>query len=148
MVSLSVYVAMRVLHLTTAGVWAGWTVFMAALVVPAARDERLDAGAVTLLTHRFTRFSQVAPLVMLITGGYMMSRAYADTSPLDSGRGTLVVTMVVLWLVLSVTANLAGIRLERRTDSLGVKEAAGNQRALFAVAAVVSLSLLLVGGWL
>lgn len=148
MVTLSTFVAMRVIHLMTAGVWAGWTVFMAALVLPAARKGFLDGRAVNWLTHRFARFSQAAPLVMLATGGYMMSEAYVGTSFFDGGRGTLVVTMVALWFLLSVTTNLASKRLETRTESLGATEAAGSQRALFSLSAVIALSLLLVGGWL
>lgn len=92
----TIYTLMDILHLVVAGVWAGWTVFMAALVVPAARDGRLGTDALGWITGWFVRVSQAAPVIMLITGGYMVSQGAITGTPLDSLRGQHVVTMVIL----------------------------------------------------
>ena len=142
------YTLMNVLHLTVAGVWAGWTVFMAVLVVPAARDGDLDGAALDRLTSGFARFSQIAPLVMLLTGGYMASQGLVADSLLTSLRGQLVVTMVVLWLALSALSNVASRRLATGIESIGVDRSADAVSTTFSAAGVVALALLLVGGWL
>ena len=144
----SIYTLMNVLHLMVAGVWAGWTVFMAALVVPAARDGDLDGTALDRLTAGFGRFSQVAPLVMLLTGGYMASRGVVTDSLLASLRGQLIVAMVVLWLALSALSNAASQRLTAGIESAGVDRSACDVSVAFSAAGVVALALLLVGGWL
>lgn len=148
MAAVTPYVVMRIVHLTTAGVWAGWTVFMAALVVPAARDGRLGTDAVRWLTRRFTWLSMVAPLVMFLTGMYMVVQGYPPGVLLSSTRGYFVLTMIGLWIVLSVTTNVSGRRLTGRIDARGSKWAANTSSSLFTVAGVVAIALLLVGGWL
>lgn len=144
----TVYTLMDILHVLVGGVWAGWTAFMAALIVPAARDGRLDADALDWLTGRFARFSQIAPVVMLLTGGYMASQGVVTDGPLDSLRGQLVVTMVGLWLVLSVLSNVASRRLVAGVGSDGDEPVARDTAMGFYVAGGVALALLLVGGWL
>lgn len=67
-------VVTRIVHPMTAGVRAGWTVFVAALVVPAARDGRPGPDAVRRLTRRFSLFSKAAPLVALLSGTYVVGR--------------------------------------------------------------------------
>lgn len=144
----TIYTLMDILHVLVAGVWAGWTVFMAVLVVPAARDGRLGADALSWLTGRFTRFSQIAPVIMLLTGGYMASQGVITDAPLDTLQGQLVVTMVVLWVVLSGLSNVASRRLIAGVESGGAEPAARNTAMVFYVAGGVALALLLVGGWL
>lgn len=148
MATATLYAAMRIVHLTTGGVWAGWTVFMAALVVPAARDGRLDADAVTWLCGRFARLSQLAPVVMLLTGMYMVGAGVPTDALLASLRGYLVLTMVGLWLLLSALTVASSRRLTAGVAAVGVERAAAAARAPFAAAGVVALGLLLVGGWL
>lgn len=144
----TVYTLMDILHVLVGSVWAGWTVFMAALIIPAARDGRLDVKALTWLTGRFARFSQIAPILMLLTGGYMVSQGAITDAPLNSLQGQLVVTMVGLWLVLSALSNVASQRLVADTEPGGVELAARNASRSFYVAGGVALALLLVGGWL
>ncbi|WP_306061795.1 hypothetical protein [Natronococcus wangiae] len=143
-----IYALMAILHVIVGGVWTGWTVFMAALIVPAARDGRFDADALSWLTGRFARFSQLAPAIMLLTGGYMASQGIVPDAPLSSLRGQLVVTMVGLWFVLSALSNAASRRLVAGVGSDGVEPAARDSAMVFYVAGGVALALLLVGGWL
>ncbi|MFC4551022.1 MULTISPECIES: CopD family protein [Halorussus] len=121
---------------------------MAALVVPAARDGRLGSSALVGLTERFARFSQVAPLVMLVTGGYMASLTFISDSLLKTTRGQLVLTMVGLWVVLSALTNVASRRLTADVESVGAERSARGASTAFSAAAAVALALLLVGGWI
>ncbi|QLG60258.1 hypothetical protein [Halorarum salinum] len=148
MVTVTLEATMRILHLMTAGIWAGWTVFMAVLVVPGARDGRLDPEALRWLTGQFSLLSKGAPLVTFVTGTYMVGQGYTTDALLYSSRGTLVLTMIGLWLVLSGVTNLSSRRLTGCVDEIGVERAARDARAPFAAAGVVALALLLVGGWL
>lgn len=148
MATVTLSVAMRIVHLMTAGVWAGWTVFMATLVVPAARDGRFDPETLTWLTGRFSLLSTVAPLVVFLTGMYMVGEGYATDTLLTSARGQLVLTMIGLWIVLSALTNLSSRRLIDRTEAIGAREAARNGWTSFALSGVVALGLLSVGGWL
>ena len=148
MATVTLSVAMRIVHLMTAGVWAGWTVFMAAVVVPAARDGRFDPDTLTWLTGRFSLFSKVAPLIMFFTGMYMIGEGYASDTLLTSARGQLVLTMIGLWVALSILTNVPSRRLIHRIEALGVEGAARNGWASFTLAGFVALGLLVVGGLL
>ena len=147
MVDVTPYVVMRIVHLMTAGVWAGWTVFMAALVVPAARDGRIGSDALAWLTSRFALFSKAAPLLMFLTGMYMVGQGYPVDVLLSSARGYLVLTMIGLWIILSALTNVSSRRLAGGIEVAGVERAAKTSWTLFAVAGVVALALLFVGGW-
>ncbi|GKZ15972.1 CopD family protein [Haladaptatus sp. T7] len=140
-------VTMRIVHTLFAGVWAGWTVFMAALVVPAARDGKLGADGIRWMTQQFTRFSSLSSVVLLLTGGFMAGDLYTTETLTGSSRGHLVLTMVVLWLALSGLSHMAGSRLKKNLDA-GAKQAAAGATTLFYVAGVVALGLLVVAGWL
>ncbi|MFC6768839.1 hypothetical protein [Natrinema soli] len=148
MVDLTLYVLMRIMHLMTAGVWAGWTVFMAVLILPAARNGRLGSDALIWLTGRFSLFSKVAPVVMFLTGMYMVGQSYPTDALLGSSRGYLVLSMIGLWLALSALTNVSSRRLVGSVESTDIERAAENASGLFTVAGLVALALLLVGGWL
>ncbi|WP_247002413.1 hypothetical protein [Halosolutus gelatinilyticus] len=148
MATITLYVAMRIVHLLIAGVWTGWTVFMAALVVPAARDGYFDPDTLTWLTTRFSLFSKAAPLIMFFTGMYMIGEGYASDTLLTSFRGQLVLTMIGLWIALSFLTNVSSRRLIDSIETTTVEGATQNGWTSFTLAGVVALGLLVVGGWL
>ncbi|WP_458207601.1 CopD family protein [Haladaptatus sp. NG-SE-30] len=138
-------VTMQVFHTLFAGVWAGWTLFMAALVIPAARDGRLSADALGWMTTRFSRFSMGAALVLFVTGGHLAGTGYSFEYLLNQPRGHLILTMVALWFVLAGLSHMASSRLTKRLDD-GPVQAANANVSLFYAAGVVALGLLLVAG--
>lgn len=139
--------AMETLHTLFAGVWAGWALFVAVLVIPAARSGRLGADALDWLTGQYTRFSTLAAVALFVTGGHLAGTRYTAESLTGSGRGHLVLTMVVLWLVLIGFSHVARARLKRNLSS-GAEAAADGAAAPFYATGVVALALLLVAGWL
>jgi uncharacterized membrane protein len=138
-------VTMRIIHTLFAGVWAGWTVFMAALVVPAARNGKLGADGLRWMTQQFSRFSSLSSLVLLLTGGFMAGNLYTGETLISGSRGHLVLTMVVLWFVLTGLSHMGSSRLKKNLSD-GVPQAAKAATTLFYVAGVVALALLVVAG--
>ncbi|MGM0591040.1 MAG: CopD family protein [Halobacteriota archaeon] len=138
---------MRVLHVVFAGTWAGGTLVMAALVVPAARDGLLRADAVDWMARRFTYLTLASVVVLLLTGGHLAGTLYTFDSLASSGRGHLVLTMVGLWLVLAGLLHVSTRRLTAGLDG-GVEAAARDSQAWFGVSAAVAVALLVVAGLL
>lgn len=130
-------VTIRIIHTLFAGVWTGWTVFMAALVVPAARNGKLGADGLRWMTQQFSRFTSLASVILLLTGGLMAGTLYTTESLPGSSRGHLVLTMVVLWFVLTGLSHVGSSRVKKNLDS-GVPQAAKSATTLFYAAAVVA----------
>lgn len=78
----------------------------------------------------------------------MAGRGYTVASLLNTPRGQLVLTMVGLWVILSVLSNASSQRLAGRVESISVERAARDVSLPFTVASIVALALLVVGGWL
>ncbi len=138
-------VTMRILHTVFAGVWAGWTVGMAALVVPAARNGHIGEDGLRWLTTQFSRFSSLSSLVMLLTGGFLAQKLYPGSSLTGSSRGHLVLTMVVLWFVLTGLAHMSSARVTKNLED-SAKSAAKKATTWFYAAGVVAVCLLIVAG--
>lgn len=139
--------AMVSIHLLFAGLWTGGVVFMVGAVLPAARDGSLSAEALGFLTGRLVTLSRLSALVLLLTGGHMAGTGYTVGSLTGSGRGHLVLTMVVLWFVLAAIVEVGSRKLRGTGSDDGVVAAAA-ARPYFLAAAAVALLLLVDGGLL
>lgn len=148
MVTITAYLVMRMVHQVIAGVWVGATVFMAVLFIPIVRNDHISADGVIWTTNWFGRFSKFAPILMVLTGLYMLSQRYATEALFASVHGVLIVTMILLWIVLSALTNVGSHRLSSRSGTGDVATAAGDVSLIFYGAGVVSLALLCIGGWL
>lgn len=133
-------VAMRVIHLVTAAGWVGSILFVAGLVLPGVRDDRLPESTTDLLGP-LTMSSRIAAVVMFLTGGHLAATNYTSETLFATGRGHLVLTMLGLWFALAGLVEVANAKI---TDD------AGSQAGLYAMqaAAVVGVVLLVVGGLL
>lgn len=138
-------VVMRILHTVFAGIWAGGTLFMAFLVIPAAQKGHLGTDGLGWLTQRFSRFSMLSSLVLFITGGHLAGTGYTFELLGGSPRGHLVLTMVALWFVLTGLSHAASSRLTRHLDD-GAMRAAAAYATWFYAAGVVAVGLLIVAG--
>lgn len=136
--------AMVSIHLLFAGLWTGGVVFAAGAVLPAARDGALSAGAVDRLTGRLVLLSRVSSIVLLLTGGQMAGAGYTVGTLTGSGRGHLVLAMVVLWFLLAALVEVG----TRRLDGPDVVEGATAARPFYLAAVAVAVLLLLDGGLL
>ncbi|WP_266080446.1 CopD family protein [Haladaptatus caseinilyticus] len=138
-------VTMRILHTVFAGIWAGGTLFMALLILPAARKGHLGTDGLGLLTERFSRISNVSSLVLFVTGGHLAGTGYTIEDLGNSSRGHLVIAMVALWFVLTGVTHVASNRLTKRLND-GAHRAAAANATWFAAAGVVAVCLLIVAG--
>lgn len=140
--------AMRVGHVVFAGLWTGGALFMAAGVVPAARNGRIGEDAIEWIAQRFTYLTVGSVLVLFVTGGHLAGTLYTFESLAGSGRGHLVLTMIALWLVMAVLLHFGTRKLlaGARSGSLD----AGVDRSLpwFRASGVGAVLLLVVAGLL
>lgn len=128
--------AVYALHLLFAGLWTG-SVMFAAVTLPTISGD-LSASARDTLVGALRNISRASSVVLLLSGGYMLTLAgYTEGSVLTAtGRGHLVLTMVVLWFALAGLVEVAGSKLADSDDAT----------TLLYGAAVVSVLLLLDSG--
>ncbi|MFB6108314.1 MAG: CopD family protein [Haloplanus sp.] len=138
--------AVNAIHLLFAGLWAGSVVFVAWGVLPTARAGDVNATPLRSMVGRFRTWSRTASLVLFLTGGYLAGARYTADSLLGSTQGYLVVSMVVLWVVLSGLVEMGTGRLLDGLDERKVRSPAEAAARPFTAAAVAAVCLLLVGG--
>ncbi|WP_266080842.1 CopD family protein [Haladaptatus caseinilyticus] len=138
----------RVIHTVFAGAWAGGTLLFVGAVLPAARANHFDARALSTIAKRFSYLSVAAVALLFITGGHLAGRLYTFGSLQSTGRGHLVVSMVVLWLVLAGVSHAATSQLTSALETGDTKTAVENSWGLYLVAAMAAAALLVIAGLL
>lgn len=124
------------LHLLFAGLWTGSVGYAAATFPRVAGD--LSTAVRDTFVGTLRTVSRASAVVLLLTGGYMLTLAgYTEGGALTgTGRGHLVLAMVALWLVLAGLVEVAGGRLADGEDATGL---------LYGAAVVAALLLLDAG---
>jgi len=108
------------LHLLFAGLWTGSVLFAAATLPGVAGG--LPASARDSFVGALRNVSRASSAVLLLSGGYMLTLAgYTDGGTLTgTGRGHLVLTMLVLWLALAGLTEVAAGKLEDSEDASSI----------------------------
>lgn len=138
----------RVVHTVFAALWTGGTVFVAFGVLPAAREGRISADALSGMLDRFATFSLLSIAALFLTGGHLAARAYTFESLRSTGRGYLVLSMVALWFVLAGLLHLGTARIENGLGETDVRGAISRGRGWYHASAAVAGLLLVVAGLL
>ena len=138
----------RVVHTLFAGAWAGGTLLFVGAVLPAAKKGLLDASALEAVTKLFSYLSMASVALLLLSGGHLAGTLYTFGTLQSTGRGHLVISMVVLWFVLAGVAHGATKRLTDGLETGDAESAVEASWGLFVVAAVVAAGLLVVAGLL
>ncbi|WP_435067450.1 transporter [Haloplanus sp. C73] len=138
--------AINAIHLLFAGLWAGSVLFVARVVIPAARDGNLDATPLREMVGTLRTWTRVSSVVLFLTGGHLAGTRYTAETLLGSTRGYLVIAMVVLWLLLTGLVEMGSGRLVRGLDERKVREPAHSATPFFTAAAVAAVALLVIGG--
>ncbi len=146
MVMSAVDVVMWSLHTAFAGAWTGSVLFFFAAVLPAASRGSIDGPTLSAIATKLRWLTRAGVVVFVATGGHMAGTRYTFDSLLGTGRGHLVLTMLVLWFVLTALVEIGGSRIES-ADSNG-QDAAAAGRPIFLVAGIVALGLLIDAGLL
>jgi len=138
--------AVNAAHLLFAGLWAGSVLFVARGLLPAARDGDIDAAPLRSLIGRFRTWSRVSSLALFLTGGHLAGTRYTAESLLGTSRGYLVVTMVVLWFIMTGLIEVGSGRLVDGLDERKVRAPARAATPFLTAAAVAGVGLLVIGG--
>jgi len=138
--------AAAVLHLLFGALWTGSVVFLTYAVLPEARDATLGPEPLGAVVGKFLLVSRTSALVLLLTGAYLASANYTGAELTGTGRGHLVLTMIVLWLALGALVEVGAGRLRDGFDREKVREPEREARRLLQGATVVALLLLVDAG--
>lgn len=142
-----------VLHVLAGGLWIGSVVFVALAVLPLGRDGDIEPEPLDTIVGRLVTTSRIAAVVMLATGAHVLYNVTlggeASTEPLtDSGRGHLLITMIVLWLGVVALVEIGSGRLSEGLDGGKLREPSRNALPWFRGAAVLGIAVLTIGGML
>lgn len=146
-------------HMLFAALWTGGTLLISGSVIPAARRELLGLEALGLITNRFSYLTIGSVLLLLFSGGHMAGTLYTAETLFSTDRGMLVMTMVGLWLLLTIVLSIGLLRLrttppeptkesQTKTETAVAARIATKARPWFLTGSVVSIGLLVVAGQL
>ncbi|MBZ6494513.1 copper resistance protein CopD [Natrinema longum] len=141
--------AARTIHLVVAALWAGSVCFVAAVVLPLARDGAFNTThPLEVISGKLTTISRVSSVVLLLSGGHLAGNAYTFGSLFGTTNGRLVVAMVALWLLLTALVEIGTKRFETGLTGKKIREPARDSLPTFRAAAVTAIALLVVAGLL
>ncbi len=97
-----------VVHVVSAVLFAGATLYVVYAVLPAARRGEFEAGAFGVTVDRLLRVARWTALSLPLTGAYQVLVLYPGDALVETTRGHLVLGMAALWLA-AYTAIEAGV---------------------------------------
>ena len=133
-------------HLVFAGLWSGTVLFTSYAVVPTALAGDLRATPLETVTGKLRTVSRASAVLLLLTGGHLAATRYSAESLFGSGRGHLVLTMVVLWFALAALVEMGAARLADGVAQQKVRQPAADARPFLLAASVVAVLLLIDAG--
>ncbi|MBV0922851.1 transporter [Halomicroarcula limicola] len=138
--------AMYATHLVFAGLWAGSVLFTTYAVLPTAMNGDARPAPLSAMTGKLQTVSRASALLLLLTGGYLAQANYTVGSLTGSGRGHLVIAMVVLWFTLAALVEVGSAKLSDGFDRQKVREPAREARPFLLGASLVAVLLLVDAG--
>lgn len=136
-------------HGLAAGTWVGAVILATWKVLPLAREGDLDPAYLRGITSGLTWLTRTNSLVMPATGLWMAWDVYAQfTGLLVPPRGHTVLTMIVLWLVMTGLIEYGTARIRGALDDEKVRTAGQAATTPMRVASLIGLLLLALGGYL
>jgi len=135
--------ALYAFHLVFASLWTGSVLFAAYAVVPLGRSGDASPGVLATLAGKLGVLNRLSSALMLLSGlGLWVVLDYTSRFP-DDPNSHLVLTMLVLWFVLTGLVEVGVSRLKDAADSEKVRTPAENARPFLLGAALVGVLLLL-----
>ncbi|ELY48626.1 hypothetical protein [Natronorubrum bangense] len=137
----------QTIHLIFAALWAGSVCYVAAVVLPLARDGAFNTTKpLEVISGKLTMLSRVSAFLLLVTGGHLAGTGYSPEGLFNTLNGQLVLVMVVLWAMLAGLIEVGAKRFEAGLNGKKLREPASDALPLYRAAAVVSIALLVVAG--
>lgn len=135
--------AVYAFHLVFASLWTGSVLFAAYAVLPLGRSGDATPEILTAIAGKLGIINRMSSALMLLSGiSLWVVLDYTSRFP-DDPNSHLVLTMVVLWFVLTGLVEIAVARLKTAADSEKVRTPAKNARPFLLGAALVGVLLLL-----
>ena len=100
------------------------------------------------VSSRLSWLTRISAVVFVATGGHLAGTGYTAESLFSTGRGQLVVAMLVLWFVLTGLVEVGCKRLGGSAADDDVAAAVESTRPIFLAAGVVAVLLLVDAGLL
>lgn len=139
---------MQVVHVLFAGLWTGSVLFVVGAVLPASTVGTISPDAMTTISNRLSWLTRISALVFVATGGHLAGTGYTVGSLFGTGRGQLVVAMLVLWFVLTGLVEVGSKRLREADSVANVEAAIASTRSIWLAAGGIAVLLLVDAGLL
>lgn len=136
------------LHVGFAILWTGSVLFVSLAVLPAALRGDIGTEPLGAIVGRLRWITRIAALAFIVSGGHMAGTLYTFESLTGTGRGHLVLAMLVLWFVITGLVEVAGGKLTAGLDAGKLREPARDAKPFFYGAAGLSVLLILTAGLL
>jgi hypothetical protein len=140
--------AFSMLHVLFAGLWAGTTVFYAWRIHPLLSDGDLGVTPAMSITTGLRWLTRIGAVVFVVTGGHMAGTGYGDGRLFNDPMGHAVLGMLALWLVVTGLLEMSLGKVQTELGDGHIQTAGRENETLVRVAAVLSVVLLLLGGYL
>lgn len=137
-----------VLHMLFAAALTGGVLYVALFVNPTAVAGDIGNEALSRVTGGLSTLTRVSAVVLLLTGGHQAGTLYTVETLTGTGRGYLVLGMLVLWILMTGMVEVAGSKLRDGLDVGKLREPAREARPFFRAAAVLAVLLLVDAGLL
>jgi uncharacterized membrane protein len=138
----------QVIHVLFGGLWTGSILFVVGAVLPASTAGGISSTAMAAMSTRLAWLTRLSALVFVTTGGHLAGTRYTAETLFGTGRGQLVVAMLVLWFILTALVEIGLKRLGGSAAAADVDTAVETTRPIFLAAGAVGLLLLVDAGLL
>ncbi|WP_418282184.1 transporter [Halorubrum sp. DTA98] len=143
-----IHAVMWSLHVGFAILWTGSVLFVTVAVLPPATRGEIGADAIGHVVGRLRWITRIAAVAFVVSGGHMAGNVYTVETLTGTGSGHLVLTMIVLWLLITGLVEAAGGKLTRGLDTGNVRGPARAAKPFFYGAAALSVVLIVTAGLL
>lgn len=140
--------AFNTLHLLYGGLWTGAVVFFAWQIRPLIAEGTLGVEPAERIVSGLRWLTRGGALVFVVTGGHMAAQSYTSTTLFGSPRGHTVLGMLACWLIVTGLVEMGAGKMLGELDAGRLRTAGKDTRLPFLAAGVLSLVLLLLGGYL
>ncbi|MES3161664.1 MAG: transporter [Halorubrum sp.] len=135
------------LHVGFAILWTGSVLFVSIAIVPSATRGAVGQELLSTVVSRLRWITRIGALVFVATGGHMAGQLYTLDTLTGTGRGHTVLTMLVLWFLITGLVEVASSKTVAGLDG-NLAGAASDAKPFFYAAAGLSVALIVTAGLL
>ncbi|WP_255196077.1 CopD family protein [Halorarius litoreus] len=137
-----------VVHMLFGALMSGAVLFFAYGVNPVAHAGNMGPDTLATATSKLTTVTRASAVLVFLTGGHQAGVLYTFESLTGSGRGYLVLAMLVLWLAMVAFVEMGASKLREGTDRDKVRTPAREARPFLRLASVAAVLVLVDAGLL